>query len=610
MLQQMRSSAKYLIVILILVFIGGFLLYDVAGLGQRPTVTSGTTVAVVNGRTVTYQDWLNAYTPVMRQMQAQQGQLNDDDMFRIRNQAFEQLVANILLEQEIRRRGITVTDEEIRQAVLTMPPEEFLGHPDFQTEGQFDVEKYRRFITSPVAAQQGVQQALQQYYRTELPRRKLFQQVAATAYVTDGQLWRAWQDVRDSVQVSYVALSPESIQDTAVLVTDDEVRAYFRTHQDRLGDRPGRAVLSIVRIPRVITAADSATTRERAVQLRQEMLEGSSFEDVARRESQDPGSAAQGGALGPTFRGQLVPEFEAVAYSIRPGEISQPVLTQFGYHLIRVDVRRADTVEARHILLRIEQGEESAREADRAADQLARVAARTGEPARFDSAARSLNLPLTRSQALEGEPVFFNGSYVPGASGWAFSGARQGETSDLIEADDAYYLARIDSLRPGGSMRLEDVRDEIRAELMREKKLDALLPRGREISAAVARGQTLEQVAAAQGLTVENSPTFSRGSAVPGVGQLNEAVGAAFNLPVGATSAPVRALTGVYVMRVERRVVANREEFERQKAEQRAEVLGRLRQATIQQFLSNLREEARIDDRRREVDAATRGLIG
>lgn len=610
MLQQMRSSAKYLILILILVFIGGFLLYDVAGLGQRPTVTSGTTVATINGQTVTWQDWVNAYTPMMREAQAQQGQLNDDDMLRIRNTAFEQLVGNIVLAQEIRRRGITVSDEEIRQAALVMPPEQFLDHPDFQTEGRFDIEKYRRFITSPVAFQQGVPQMLEAYYRTELPRRKLFQQVAATAYVTDGQLWRAWQDMRDSAQVSYVALGPQLVPDTAVAVTQDEIRDYFRTHQDRLGERPGEAVLSVVRIPRDITAEDTLRTREQAMQLRQEIVDGGDFADVARRLSQDRGSADRGGALGPTVRGQLVPEFEQVAFSIGSGEVSEPVLSPFGYHLIQVDSRRADTVEARHILLRIEQGEESAREADRLADELARIAARVGEAARFDSAARALNLSIARVVALEGEPVFFNASYVPGATGWAFSGAARGETSDLIEAEDAYYLARIDSLRLGGPVRLQDAQEEIRAELMREKKLEALVPRAGEISAAVARGQSLEQAGAAHGLTVERTEMFSRGSAVPGVGQFNEAIGAAFSLPVGATSAPVRARTGVYVIRVERRIVSDRAEFERQLEQQRTEALNARRQATVQQFLSNLRQEAQVDDRRRQVEASARGLAG
>ncbi len=610
MLQQMRSSAKYLILILILVFIGGFLLYDVAGLGQRPTVTSGTTVATINGQTVTWQDWVNAYTPMMREAQAQQGQLNDDDMLRIRNTAFEQLVGNIVLAQEIRRRGITVSDEEIRQAALVMPPEQFLDHADFQTEGRFDIEKYRRFITSPVAFQQGVPQMLEAYYRTELPRRKLFQQVAATAYVTDGQLWRSWQDMRDSAQVSYVALGPQLVPDTAVAVTQDEIRDYFRTQQDRLGERPGEAVLSVVRIPREITAEDTLRTREQAMQLRQEIVDGGDFADVARRLSQDRGSADRGGALGPTIRGQLVPEFEQVAFSIGSGEVSEPVLSPFGYHLIQVDSRRADTVEARHILLRIEQGEESAREADRLADELARIAARVGEAARFDSAARALNLSIARVVALEGEPVFFNTSYVPGATGWAFSGAARGETSDLIEAEDAYYLARIDSLRLGGPVRLQDAQEEIRAELMREKKLEALVPRAGEISAAVARGQSLEQAGAAHGLTVERTEMFSRGSAVPGVGQFNEAIGAAFSLPVGATSAPIRARTGVYVIRVERRIVSDRAEFERQLEQQRTEALNARRQATVQQFLSNLRQEAQVDDRRRQVEASARGLAG
>ena len=147
-----------------------------------------------------------------------------------------------------------------------------------------------------------------------------------------------------------------------------------------------------------------------------------------------------------------MPEFEKVAYALKPGELSQPVLTQFGYHLIRVDARSGDTLSLRHILLRLEPSDSSAAKVDREADQLARIAASSDQPAKFDEAARTLKLVPFTVAVSEGEPAQHDGKYVPSVSAWAFNGAKVGESSDLFDAEDGYYLARLDTLTAGGEV--------------------------------------------------------------------------------------------------------------------------------------------------------------
>jgi parvulin-like peptidyl-prolyl isomerase len=93
---------------------------------------------------------------------------------------------------------------------------------------------------------------------------------------------------------------------------------------------------------------------------------------------------------------------------------------------------------------------------------------------------------------------------------------------------------------------------------------------------------------------------------VSGLGRLNEAVGAAFTLPVGAISAPVVTYDGVYVMRVDRRVEASREEFEKQKDAQRRDVTLSLRQSRVRDFMEGLRQGASIKDKRKQLSAAAR----
>ena len=607
MLQAFRGSAKIVFWIIFISFVGVFLFAETSGLTSRG-VTRGTSVGSVDGVDITYDRWDSQVRTLSVQEQQRRGNpsLTQDDTRRLEDIAFQQIVDSILLAREYQRRGITVTDREIQYAALAMPHPDLAQNPDLQTEGRFDPEKYQRLLQSPMARQQGLTQFLEQYYRTEIPRQKLFEQIAAGVYLTDARLWRIWQDEHDSARVSYVAFRPASVPDTAVRVTDEELRKYFEEHRSDFADRPGRAVLSLIALPRPVTAADSAATRQRTLELRNEIVGGVPFDTVARRESSDSVSAAQGGLLGTVARGAFVPEFERVAFALPPGEISQPVLSPFGYHIIKVDAKKGDSITVRHILVPITQSDSGAQRISEQADTISNIVTGGEDSARFDRAAKRFNLPIARAVATEGEPLTWNGRYVQDLGAWAFRGSRAGDISDIVDAPDAFYLARIDSLEEGGKVNVDDVREEIRRVLMNRKKVDYLEPRARRITDAVVAGRTLEQAGQENGATVEKTGKFARVSLVPGLGRLNEAVGAAFGLPVGATSAPVKTEDGVFVIRVDDRVNADRAAWEAQKEQQRQQLLLRLRRQRIQDFVTALRKEADVDDRRHEVQALTR----
>lgn len=608
MLQQMRSSAKYIFIFLFFAFVVGFLLMDTSGLLGGPQLTPTTPVATVNGREIVYQDWFNR---AQQQIQAEQQRtgraLSQDEVRQVEDAVLDQLVLDILLQQEYERRGIGVSDDEIREYARFVPPDWVRNDPSMQTEGQFDPEKYQRLLASPLARQQGLLAGLEQYYRTEVPKQKLQEQIASGLYVTDAELWRAYQDRHDSARVSFVALRPASNLKPDSSISDADLRKYFDQHQDQF-ERDARASLSLISIPRVVTAADSAAVRARAAQLRAEIAGGAKFEDVARRESSDSGSAVQGGDLGSNPRGAFVPAFDSAVFSLPIGQVSQPVATQFGLHLIRVDSRRGDTASVHHILLPFRASDSSAVTVDRKADELARLAAGATEPARFDSAAKALGLTVTRLEATEGQPAMLDGRVVPSVSAWAFSGALPGETSDLFDAEDGYYLARLDTLSEGGK-NFEAVKDEVRMRVTLERAVEALVPRARQLATA-ANGSTLEAAAQAQQLAVETTPSFTRASFVPGLGQLTAVHGAAFGLPIGKVSAPVKTTDAVYVLRVDARTAADRKAFEAQKATQREAQLAQLRQTRVQQFLIDLRSAAKIVDRRKEINAMVRRAEG
>ena len=601
----MRASAKYIWIIIVVLFVGGFLLAETSGLLGRAPVTTTTAVAKVNGEDILATSWYQVTQNLEQEATQRSNQsISLDERQRLQDQAFDQLVTDALMSQEYQRRGISVTDDEILQAARFSPPPQLMQSPELQTEGQFDPAKYQRFLQSPMARQQGLLLQLEQYYRSEIPKQKLFDQIASDVYVSDEELWRRWQDSHDSAAVSFVAFGPDRISDSAVKVSDDEIRAYYDTHKKQF-DRPGRAKVSIIVIPRAVTAADSAAVRARAVALRSRILAGEKFEDVARAESADSVSAASGGSLGRGPRGRFIPAFEIAAYALRPGEISQPVLTPFGYHIIRVDEKKGDTLALRHILLRVQQSDSAASRTDRRADSLARMAASTDQPAKFDSAARALHIPILRAEVKEGNPLTINGQFIPSAGPWAFQGTRPGETSELFDAEDGYYLARLDSLTPGGTLSLDQAKSDIRAFLTSQKKIDLLIPQATNF-AKVAAASNLESAAKLLNMEVVKTKPFTRVTGVPELARFPEAVGAAFTLPLNTVSEPIRAMAGVVVERVDSRVPASRTAFEAQKAMLRQQELQQLRQQRVRDFLTNLRAVAKIDDRRKQIEASAR----
>lgn len=604
MLHQMRSLAKYVWLFVALAFVGGFLLYETSGLIGSAPITTTTAVAVVNGHELLYRDYMARVQNQIQSEQAQTGRsLTQDDNRRIENSVFDAMVTEQLLQDEYRKRGIIVTDDEVREYARAVPPSWIVQEPSLQTEGRFDPAKYQRLLASPQARQSGLLVQLEGYYRSEIPRQKLFDQIASGVYVSDSELWRAWRDQRDSAQASFVAFTPANDSAAMKAISDADLRAYFNAHKAEF-EGPGRAAISVITIQRAVTAADTAAAKARAEALRADIVKGEKFEDVARRESADTVSGSQGGDLGKGAKGRFVPEFEKAAYALPVGEVSQPVLSPFGFHLIRVDSKKGDTLSLRHILVRIQMSDSASSRVDREADQLTNIAAQSTS-AHFDSAAKTLNLPILRGDAYENDVALVNGRVIPGASAWAFGGARVGETSEMFDDDNGYYIARLDTLQEGGEPKFENVKEAVRVRVAAQRALDQLLPQAQSLATNAAKS-SLEAAAQQANKKVEQTPMFTRSSNVPGLGQFNEAIGAAFALPTGAVSQPVKSENGVFVLRVDRRVPADSATWAAQKEVQRTLRLQQLRQQAVQMFLQDLRKSAKIDDRRREINAQAR----
>jgi peptidyl-prolyl cis-trans isomerase D len=610
-LQQMRSLAKYVWLLVAVAFVGGFLLVETSGLLGRTTITPTTAVAVVNGREILYSDYMNRVQQQVQQEQQQLQQrgssqsLTQDDNRRIENDVFDQMVMEVLLAQEYERRHIVVTEDEIKVYARELPPDWLVNQPELQTNGQFDMAKYQRYLSSSTAKQQGLLYMLEQHYRSEIPRRKLFDQIAASAYIGDTELWRTYRDQHDSASVSYVAFRPAGDPEVLKSIKDDDLRAYFNAHKDKF-KRTGRAVMSVVHIARSVTAADTAAAKAKASALRAEIMGGAKFETVADRES--PDAAGPGGDLGASWPSRFVPEFTKAAWKLPVGQVSEPVLTPFGYHLIRVDEKKkGDTLALRHILVKIGPSDSSTSAVDRQADRLSTLTGGAVDPKKFDEAAKQLGLTPMRVTAVENQPATAGNQVIPSASAWAFGGAKVGESSDLFDDENGYYLARLDSLDAPDvdEADFDAVKNEVRAYVITQRELDNFMVGAKQVADAAVTSN-LEAAAQSKGLTVEKAPMFTRSSFVNGLGQVNEAIGAAFGLPVGVVSAPIRTDDAVFVLRVDKRVQADSAAWVTQKAVQKQQRAQGQQQQAIQLYLQDLRQSAKVDDRRKDINAAAR----
>jgi peptidyl-prolyl cis-trans isomerase D len=602
-LQTMRSSAKFVFWILAVAFIGGFLLVETSGLLGSSPVTPTTAVATVNGKDILYTDWQRRTQQLVQQDQQQSGRsLSQDELRRIENQAFDEMVAEILLQQEYQKRGIVVADDELRDYARFAPPPWVRQAPDLQTDGRFDPSKYQRLLASSQARQSGLLVALEQYFRSEVPKEKLFEQVTSGLYVTDADLWRAWQDANDSASISFVAFRPQPTHaDSAV--SDGDLHKFYDAHKAEF-DRPGRAVLSVLYIPRVISAADSAAAKAKVEALRAEILGGAKFEDVAKRESGDTSSAVQGGDLGKGGKGRFVPEFEKAAYALKPGELSQPVLTQFGYHLIRLDSRSGDTLALHHILIRVQASDSTTTRIDREADQLTKLVAGTDQPHKFDDAAKALKLTPLRVYAFENQTAQLGGREIPSVSAWSFGGAKVGETSDLFDGDDGYYVARLDTLVEGGKS-FDAVKPAVLGRVAADRAVERSIPAAQALATA-AKSSSLEAAAAAANQKVQKTGMVTRAGAAQEFGSLSEAVGSAFVAPLNEINGPIRQEDAVFVTRTDARKPSDKSTFEAQKKDLRVRRLQQMRQQWLQMYLDDLRKSASVTDRRKELNAQLR----
>jgi len=592
MMRQMRENTKWIMLVTAIAFVGLMVFQWGMDITGRSGLSIGE-IGSVNGTSVTYDAFNQAYSSIYDETQAsQEDPVTSQQVRDIEDAAWDEVVNQLLIRQELRRRGIVVTNEELLTAARFSPPPEFQTSSAFQTDGSFDIQKYQAFLASPTMDDLMLLQ-LEAYYRDVIPRSKLMRQVSSDLYVTDAALWEQYRDRNERISVRYVALNPaQRVADSAVTVTAAEVRAYYDDHEEEFA-LPAQATVRSVVLDKTPMPEDTVAMGQLAAELRQEIIDGADFESMLGQ----PGVAAGSGDLGWFTRGALPDEFFDAAIAATVGELTEPVRTSFGFHVIEVQDQAEDSVQARHILVPFARTEESELALLTLADSLEAL----GESRTLAESALSLSLGVETAFLSTNFPFVAGAGQVGEGADWAFEEALVGDVSPVFETREAFYMLELVELRQAGVISLAEARGSIEQSVRAEKKVERAKGEGEEIVTQVRAGADLADIAEQKALEILTAGPYARVDFVPGIGRLNAAVGAGFGLNIGEVSAAVEANNNVFIIELADYFAADSTAFEDERLVLRDQMLGAAQQNRLQNWLQGLREVARIIDRRDEV---------
>lgn len=294
---------------------------------------------VVNGQSVSREEFEAAYAQLIENYtrfyqqygqdfsQQLQGEQGAHYQLELRSGLVDTLVRQTLVQQEIQSRGIQVSPAEVETALQSQFAE-ILSQNEL-TEEQAD-EILKRQGSSLVAFKEELRRQVEQ----DLLQTKLKQAVAGPIAVTDETLLQYVESERDRYLETLVQVEP---------VTQAETLGYYQLHQDEFLQLHARHIL--IRVEEGAPQEQVRQAQDRIEALKAQLDEGADFAELAKTFSEDPGSGAQGGDLGFFGRGQMVESFEAAAYALPVGQVSAPVRSPFGFHLILVEETRVQPFE-------------------------------------------------------------------------------------------------------------------------------------------------------------------------------------------------------------------------------------------------------------------------
>ncbi len=622
MLSLMRKHAgSWLIKVVLGAIVVVFVLW---GVGSWTSQRSGR-VATVNGDTITVDEYRMTYKRLIEQVRQSFGNNANEELIRslqLEQKALDQLVDNILMRQAASDLGLQVSDEDLSQSIRSISA--------FQVAGAFDPRRYQIILSNNNLTPESFENS----QRDALLAQKLNTFITASVKVSDPEAleWYKWNNA--TVNLDYFLLEANRYQDMDV--TEEEIQSYFDAHQDSYKTDPALKVRYLKFVPKsfesLVSVSDDeiaeyydehpdefqnpktvearhilikvepeaspedvAQAKTRIEAVLQQARDGQDFAELAKAYSEGP-SKDKGGHLGTFRRETMVKPFSDKAFSMKAGEISEPVKTRFGWHIIKVEkVNEANTTSLADATARIRQKLTADASKNRAYDMAESIFDATFEGEQLESVAAAKNLSLvttdfftqrTPPQGVQKKAEFVNA---------AFS-LIDGEVSDVKDFGDGYYLMEIVEKRPSEIPELAAVADKVKSDLLEQKRDEKAKADAEAVLAALKDGDGLQEVGAIFELTPEQTGFFKRNDSIPNVGFERALSQAAFELS-DQSKLPrevIKGRKGYYVIHLNQRKAPALDGFEKEKTGIKDQLLQQKKFKAFEAWLEDKKNRSEI----------------
>jgi len=557
LLQSIRDRATGWIAWVIVILIS--IPFALWGIQEYLSPTSNVAVAIVNGNEVGINEFQRAYQRQRSQLQALLGgsfDINQIDEDRLREESLNQLINDEVVLQAAIAGGMRIGDQQLAHAIQSQE--------QFQTNGIFSEDLYQVWLRQQGYSPGGFELDLKRSMLAE----QLVSGLATSAIVTDREVERAvrmqgqkrlvdtlnvpisrFADASideaaisahydanqadfvspEKVKLKYIEISRDAIV-AGVEVDDDELRAVYDERKRDLETPEQRSASHILLT--IDDGADEDTVAEvsaRLEDLKGQIDGGASFEELAREHSEDPGSAGQGGSLGTISRGFMDPAFEDAVFALTLGEVSDPVRSAFGLHLIKVDSiseSRLPTFDEVRDRLRAEyQDDKAERMFVDQVDTMATVAFEN--PESLDAVADALGLTPSVSDWVSPIPTSNDGiGRSPAVTAAAFNPdvLTDGFNSEPIELDGSRVIVlRVAEHRPSRQQPLEEVHERIEKLLAAREARKLAEKSGQTLLARLQDGEDAQVVAAESELVWSGDAELTRDARAADMSVVNTA---------------------------------------------------------------------------------------
>ena len=562
-------------------------------------VNPSTTIAQINGQNISPDYFNQIVNREIDNARANGQKINDFQLQRARNTAWDNLLQDVLVSQEVDRLGIIASDQEVIFHLENNPPQFLQQNPNFQTEGVFDSDKYKNALANP----QGNEWApIESFMKsTFIPNYKLQQILDESIVITD-------EDIRQEYIKNNLLYTIDGLHITSAKVPNessepsyDDVKAKYEATKSEYKHSELRNI-SFVSWKKASSKNDSMVTKKLAQDLYNRAKSGEDFGSLADDYSVDPGNqGSKGGDLGWFSRGRMVKPFEDAAFDGKKGQILEPIESRHGYHIIFIRDKKTENgkeqVLASHILLKIEISPTTLEKIKREAILFSYDAQDNG----FSTAVSSHKLSSNSHDKLQESSFSIQGiGGLRSAVRFAFDG-KIGDVSDIMENDQYFAVFTINNIIKPGIKPFEDVEEELTNLLKKEKVMTLTLERAQKLMIDIASdNKSLIEISNQNpdlDYIKDEQKTLSQG--FTSIGRSNYLTGSLLSSKLGETIGPVKTNRGYAIVQLKAVSNFDSTKFEISKESLHRTIFNRKQNQYFNVWLENLKENSDIIDNRK-----------